>query len=333
MDAPKGCEAAWRDFLPLFVSYSYEICRDLHELRYLCRGAFGEHLLPSPLPHPRRLAGGSAPIQPRFDPPALASRGPPSPSPSPPSPPTSEPVADAASYAAAPFSTAADALARSATSSLASASPLPPPPPPPPPPPSLPPTPPRPNLSGEWMRPVHDGLIDAGDKARRRLRGGLWWQARWPTCDMLLVGSAAAGGQGVPARGTQARVRARGALLVHQHRVVRERRVLTPSTFSTGAAHAQGGGCARRGRRRRRRPRPPHQRQVASPLRIPRIALPAGDGLGTLREPPERWESSRDCARLREVARDCAGVREITGDSARFAKRPLPCFGTALQGE
>ena len=294
MDAPKGCEAAWRDFLPLFVSYSYEICRDLHELRYWCRVAFGEHLLPSPLPHPRRLAGGSAPIQPRFDPPAFASRGPPS---------------------------------------LASASPLPPPPSPPPPPPSLPPTPPRPNLSGEWMRPVHDGLIDAGDKARRRLRGGLWWQARWPTCDMLLVGSAAAGGQGVPARGTQARVRARGALLVHQHRVVRERRVLTPSTFSTGAAHAQGGGCARRGRRRRRRPRPPHQRQVASPLRIPRIALPAGDGLGTLREPPERWESSRDCARLREVARECAGVREITGDSARFAKRPLPCFGTALQGE
>ena len=139
MDAPKGCEAAWRDFLPLFVSYSYEICRDLHELRYLCRGAFGEHLLPSPLPHPRRLAGGSAPIQPRFDPPALASRGPPSPSPSPPSPPTSEPVADAASYAAAPFSTAADALARSATSSLASAtsslaSASPPPPPPSPPP-------------------------------------------------------------------------------------------------------------------------------------------------------------------------------------------------------
>ena len=89
----------------------------------------------------------------------------------------------------------------------------------PPPPPSLPPTPPRPNLSGEWMRPVHDGLIDAGDKARRRLRGGLWWQARWPTRDVLLVGSAAAGGQGVPARGTQARVRARGALLVHQHRV------------------------------------------------------------------------------------------------------------------
>lgn len=219
MDAPKGCEAAWRDFLPLFVSYSYEICRDLHELRYLCRGAFGEHLLPSPLPHPRRLAGGPAPSQPRFDPPAFASRGPPSPSPSPPSPPTSEPVADAASYAAAPFSTAADALARSATSSLASASPLPPPPSPPPPPPSLPPTPPRPNLSGEWMRPVHDGLIDAGDKARRRLRGGLWWQARWPTRDVLLVGSAAAGGQGVPARGTQARVRARGALLVHQHRV------------------------------------------------------------------------------------------------------------------
>ena len=43
LDAPSAENeqtTAYRDFLPIFIAYCWEICRDLHELRYLCRAAF-----------------------------------------------------------------------------------------------------------------------------------------------------------------------------------------------------------------------------------------------------------------------------------------------------
>jgi len=49
LDAPSAADAhtaAYRDFLPLFIAYCWEICRDLHELRYLCRAAFYQWMQP-----------------------------------------------------------------------------------------------------------------------------------------------------------------------------------------------------------------------------------------------------------------------------------------------
>jgi origin recognition complex subunit 5 len=39
-------QAAYRDFLPIFIAYFWEICRDLHELRYSCRAAFHQSMQP-----------------------------------------------------------------------------------------------------------------------------------------------------------------------------------------------------------------------------------------------------------------------------------------------
>ena len=49
LDVPSeqpGYADAYRDFLPIFVAYCWEICRDLNELRHLCRITFHHWMQP-----------------------------------------------------------------------------------------------------------------------------------------------------------------------------------------------------------------------------------------------------------------------------------------------